>query len=79
MTNDLWKFKALGKVDASPVISGKQVIVASSDGRLRILDLVTGDMIWSYEIGSPIAGTPAVTNAGIVVGAEDGTIYMFGK
>ena len=55
------------------------VVVASGDGRIRMLELATGALVWSYEIGSPVNSTPAVTTAGIVVGAEDGIIYMFGK
>ncbi|MEI6901441.1 MAG: PQQ-binding-like beta-propeller repeat protein, partial [Bacteroidota bacterium] len=62
-----------------PVISGNSVIMASGDGRLRILDLATGKEIWTYEIGTPVYSTPAVTSKMIVVGGEDGRVYTFGK
>jgi outer membrane protein assembly factor BamB len=75
----LWKFKALGKIDASPVIAGNSVVVASADGRLRFIDITTGTERWKYEVGSPISGTPAVTSNIIVVAAEDGRVYAFGK
>ena len=55
------------------------MVVASGDGRLYILDLKTGKKIWSYEIGSPVYSTPAVTNNYIIVGADDGKVYVFGK
>jgi outer membrane protein assembly factor BamB len=55
------------------------VIIASADGRLRFLDISTGNEAWKYEIGSPISGTPAVTSKMIVVGAGDGKVYAFGK
>ena len=74
----LWKFRAGSKVDASPVIAGDYVVIASSDGRLRLLDLDTGTERWTYEIGSALSGTPAVTNDLVVIGAEDGTVYAFG-
>jgi outer membrane protein assembly factor BamB len=70
---------ALGKVDASPVISGNLVITASADGWLRILELATGKEVWTYEIGPAIFSTPAVIGNHIIVGADDGNIYMFGK
>ena len=73
-----WKFKTLGKVDASPVIAGNLVVAASCDGRLHILDINTGNEIWTYEIGSAIFSTPAVTSKMIVVGAQDGKVYVFG-
>jgi outer membrane protein assembly factor BamB len=66
-------------VDASPVITGNSVIIASSDGRLRFLDITKGTETWKYEVGSAIIGTPAVTSKMIVVGAGDGKVYAFGK
>ena len=75
----LWTFKALRKIDSSPVIAHNKVIIASSDGRIYLLNLDTGKKIWSYEIGSPISGTPAVLNNMIIVGAEDGKVFTFGK
>ena len=74
----LWKFKALNKVDASPVITGNYVVAASADGRLRFLNIATGTETWKYEVGSAISGTPAVTSRMIVIGAEDGKVYAFG-
>jgi outer membrane protein assembly factor BamB len=75
----LWKFKALGKIDASPVISGNTVVVATADGRLHLLDLNTGNEHWIYEIGSQITATPAVANGMIATGAFDGNLYLFGN
>jgi outer membrane protein assembly factor BamB len=54
------------------------VIIASADGRLRFIDLITGKETWKYEVGSPVSSTPAVTSNLIVVCAEDGRIYGFG-
>ena len=52
--------------------------MASADGRLRFLDIATGNETWKYEVGSAISGTPAVNGKMIVVGAEDGKVYSFG-
>jgi outer membrane protein assembly factor BamB len=35
--------------------------------------------VWTYEIGPAIYCTPAVTGNNIIVGADDGNVYMFGK
>jgi outer membrane protein assembly factor BamB len=61
------------------VIAGNHVIAASGDGRLYILDITTGREIWNYEIGCAIFSTPAVISNMIVVGAQDGKVYVFGK
>jgi outer membrane protein assembly factor BamB len=55
------------------------VIFGSADGRLYILDLRTGEKLWSYEIGSPIYSTAAVVDGLLIVGAKDGGIYAFGS
>jgi outer membrane protein assembly factor BamB len=43
-----------------------------------MLDLKDGKLIWSYEIGSGIIGSPAVAGGFVIIGAEDGTVYAFG-
>jgi outer membrane protein assembly factor BamB len=75
----LWKYKALGKVDSSPVVCGGSVVFASGEGRLHILETSTGKENWSYEIGCKISSTPAVTSTLVVIGGEDGRVYAFGK
>ena len=52
-------------------------MTASIDGRLYLLNLQTGEKIWSYEIGASITSSPAVVDGLITVGAEDGKIYTF--
>jgi len=64
---------------SSPVITNNKVIITSTDGRIYLLDLNTGEKIWSYEIGSSINSTPAVIDNMIIVGATDGKVYAFGK
>ncbi len=68
-----------GRVDSSPVICGSRVVVASSDGRLYLLDLERGEQIWRYEIGAPLVSSPAVARGHIVIGSSDGSIYAFAK
>jgi outer membrane protein assembly factor BamB len=44
-----------------------------------MLDLQTGKLLWSYEIGAAITSSPAVAGNKIVIGAEDGVVYSFGE
>lgn len=56
--------------------SGKgYVLVGSSDGRLRLLDGLTGDEAASIELRGNIEGTPAVFDDMIVVGTRSCRIY----
>jgi outer membrane protein assembly factor BamB len=38
----------------------------------------TGELLWSYLVGSSITAAVAVVDGWIVVGAADGVLYAFG-
>jgi outer membrane protein assembly factor BamB len=73
----LWKFRARGVIDSSPVVCGDAVVVGSEDGRLYCVELAGGRERWVYEIGAPVTASPAVGGGRLVVGAEDGNVYAF--
>lgn len=74
----LWTFPTQGKIDASPVIVGDRVFVASTDGRLYALSLDSGKESWRFDAGSGFYATPAVGEGFLVIGTEDGAVYCFG-
>jgi outer membrane protein assembly factor BamB len=55
------------------------VVFGSDDGRLYVIALKDGAEEWSYDIGRPVKSSPAVADGIIVVGADDGQVYAFGK
>lgn len=73
-----WKVNTRGRVDASPVLAKNGLLIATMRGDVLIMDPSEGKIEWSYELGAPITGTPAVLNNTIIVGADDGRIYLFG-
>ena len=76
----VWE-KSMGKYGwSSPTCvytaSGKgYVLVGSSDGKLRLLDGLTGKEVASVTLRGNIEGTPAVFNDMIVVGTRSSYIY----
>jgi outer membrane protein assembly factor BamB len=52
--------------------------VGSSDGRLYALDAASGKKLWEFEIGAAVTASPAIAGGRLVVGAQDGRIYVFG-
>jgi eukaryotic-like serine/threonine-protein kinase len=60
------------------VIAGNRVVFGADDGRLYLLDMKDGALVWQYEIGQPIKTSPAVGAGLVLVGAEDGCVYAFG-
>ncbi|MFT4978400.1 MAG: outer membrane protein assembly factor BamB [Myxococcota bacterium] len=63
---------------AHPVVEGDgQLLHSGGDGILRALDEETGDLLWEWDSGTESALTrPLVTEAGILVGAAAGSVYL---
>ena len=74
-----WRHTLRRRADASPVIAGKDVWIAATDGRLIRLELENGtEEKWSYEIrGSFIAG-PAIAGQELFIADDDGVVRCFG-
>ena len=64
-------------MDSSPVIAGDFVLAGSGDGRLVLLSLSRGTESWSFDLGDPLRGSPAVTKGLVVVSSEGGMLRAF--
>ncbi|MGW8314558.1 MAG: outer membrane protein assembly factor BamB family protein, partial [Bacteroidales bacterium] len=56
-----------------------RLLAANMRGDLFLLDLNSGDPVWTYELGTPVNANPAVVNDRFYVAGEDGRLYCFGK
>ena len=74
-----WRHTLRRRADASPVIAGRDVWIAATDGRLIRLGLDNGtNEKWSYEIrGSFLAG-PAIAGQELFIADDDGVVRCFG-
>jgi outer membrane protein assembly factor BamB len=68
-----------GQVDSSPVIAGEKILIATMKGDIKIIQLRDGKQLMSYELGTPVTGSPAVIDQKIIIGADDGKVYCLGK
>lgn len=64
----VWKYSGTHAFWATPVSDGTNVYVTSLDHNVYALDLKTGNMVWAADLGSPVVGSPLLT--------EDGTLYV---
>jgi outer membrane protein assembly factor BamB len=55
------------------------VVVGSGDGRVYVIDLTTGKLVWEFEAGAGFSGSPAIADGRVVIGDIDGRVYAFGK
>ena len=76
-TPDLtWMSSLNDSVTTSPIAADGKVFVGTSGGKFYALDLTTGEIIWTFDAGSPISSSPAFQNGGVFFGTENpGKIY----
>ena len=56
----------------------RSIVFGSQDGRIYVLDELTGKLIWSNDLGADIIAPPMVLDGRIAVGSTDGVFYVFG-
>jgi len=56
-----WRFDSGGELYSSPAISGDTLVIGSKSGFLYALNSITGDLLWSRDLGEYIVrATPAI-------------------
>lgn len=60
---------------AAPAVAGGKVYVGAVDGELACFDAVTGDKLWSEQLGGAIRSCPAVVGGRVYVTCDDGFVY----
>lgn len=65
----LWNSQLFTGNVSTPVLSSdySRVYVQAQDGKLYALDAATGALIWSFNLGISVAGTPSVTDFGYIL------------
>lgn len=69
-----WRYTLRRRADASPVIAGTDVWVASTDGRLTRLSLVDGREKWQFEIRGQFTSSPAVAQGRLFIADNRGVV-----
>ena len=46
------------RVDSSPVVAGGRAYVGSNDGKLYVVDVATGKIVFEFEAGGPLSASP---------------------
>ena len=75
----VWRHTLRRRSDASPVVAGKDVWIASTDGRLVRLSKETGEETWQYEISGAFVASPAIAHNRLIIADDNGVIRVFGQ
>jgi outer membrane protein assembly factor BamB len=60
-----------------PVLAGRRIVVASSDGFLRSFDAASGALVSAVEIPGGAASSPALAQGLLFVMGGDGKLHAF--
>jgi len=71
-----WEFEAGSGITGTPAVIGDRVIAASWDGRIYVLNRLTGKLLWSFEAG--LRKYPPDRTLGIFASpaVADNTVYI---
>jgi outer membrane protein assembly factor BamB len=73
-----WKYEPRAPMDpAAPITAGGLVFLSGSDGAVRALDLLSGQIHWTAYTGGSITYPPAIEDGRLFVGSGDGWVYAF--
>lgn len=73
--NELWRYKAGGRIIGTPAANNRVVIFGSVDKTIYGLDVNTGALLWQYSTGTPVLGSVALDGNTAYVGDSNGTLY----
>lgn len=75
-----WKYMLKGNTgESSPVVCDNKIIVCTKTGIVSILDAENGQLLWEYDTGEQIVGSPAIIKDHFMILTAKGTLFCFGK
>jgi len=76
---ELWRVGTSGWVMSSATIveDAGVAVVGSNDGRLLMLDLVDGSVVWSHDLDGVVSSVPVVTGGSVFVADGSGSTWRF--
>lgn len=75
-----WKYLLKGNVgESSPVICRDKIIACTKTGFVSIIDAEKGELLWEYDTGEQIVGSPAIIKNHFFILTAKGRLFCFGK
>jgi len=65
--------------ESSPVVCNDKIIACTKTGIVSILDTENGELLWEYDTGEQIVGSPAIIKDHFMILTAKGTLLCFGK
>jgi len=72
---ELWSLPNRAGFDSSPLVAGRTVYAPGLDGRVHVVDLMTGAEGTGFLAGAPIEGSPAAAEGVLVFSDNSGKLF----
>ena len=75
-----WKYLMKGNTgESSPLVCDDKVLVCTKSGLISIIDAEEGELLWEYDAGEQIIGSPAIIKGRFLILTAKGTLLCFGE
>ena len=66
----IWAYRTGGKVYSTPAVSGRLVVVGSTDKNIYCIS--DGKLVWKYATEKPVVAAPVIDEGIVYIGSSDG-------
>lgn len=75
-----WRYLMKGQTgESSPVVCDDKILVCTKTGIVSILNAQNGELLWEYDTGEQILGSPAIIQDHFFILTSRGTLFCFGE
>lgn len=74
-----WRVQTDGGVHSTPAVTATRVFAGSGDHKLYAIDRAAGTVVWTFDAGDPVYGSPAVAGGLVVTETIGGRIFAVGE
>jgi outer membrane protein assembly factor BamB len=71
----IWSVEGENWFWAGAVTDGQTIFAPNMDGNIYAIDR-NGNLLWTYDVGSPIVSSPVIVPSGLVVAGKDGNLLL---
>jgi outer membrane protein assembly factor BamB len=75
----LWKKNTGSRIDASTVANAQEVLLINMRGDIMVMNIESGALVWTYQLGVPAINAPAVIGNAIVIAGSNGNVYCLSQ
>jgi len=72
----IWRQDGFSPIYATPLLSGKHLVIGDNDGSLWVVDSISGTIRDRLNLGAPLQGGPSAFAGGIAVGSRDQHLHL---